>query len=344
MPGKALASAMALLACSSAPRAAAQDAVAQFYRGKTMTVLVGTEAGGPYDTYARLFARFLGKHVPGEPTVIVNNMPGAGSETAATWAARVGPKDGTIVAATFASQPLDPVLGETAPGYDPAKLHYLGSAVNEVSVCLVRAGAPTTKFEEMFRTEVVMGGAAANTASGYHPTILNNLVGTKFKVVLGYPGAANITTAILKREIDGQCGLGWRAMKSQYGALLASRELVPVAQLSERGHPELNAMGLPLTVSYTRDALSRRVLAIVYSQQLFARPYFVASDVPADRVAALRRAFMETWNDPDLMREAGKMKLEIEPAPGETIQNLLKTVYASPPDVLKAAKAAVSPK
>ncbi|HWG07197.1 MAG TPA: hypothetical protein VG271_19510 [Beijerinckiaceae bacterium] len=223
-------------------------------------------------------------------------------------------------------------------------MNYLGSAVSEVSVCLVRSGAPTTNFNEMFKTQVVMGGAAANTASGYQPVILNNLIGTNFKIVLGYPGAADIMTAIEKGEIDGQCGLGWRAMKSQYASLLSNNVIKVVVQLSDKGSPELNDMGIPNTVSYAHDEEKRRILEIVYSQQVFARPYFVAADVPADRVQALRRAVMDTWHDPDLLADAKKMNLDIDPVSSDQIEALLKEIYASPPDVLKAARDAVEPK
>ena len=342
MPKKAAMIAAALLACCWTLPAAAQDAVAQFYRGKTVTVLIGTDAGGPYDTYARLLARYLGTHIPGNPTIIVNNMAGAGSETAATYVARVAPKDGTYIAATFASQPLDPILASPgAVSYDQSRLNYLGSAVSEVSVCLVRSNAPTTNFNDMFKTQVVMGGAAVNTASGYQPVILNNLLGTKFKLVLGYPGAADIMTAIEKGEIDGQCGLGWRAMKAQYASLLHNDVIKVVVQLSDKGSPDLNGKGIPTSVSYARDEEQRRILEVIYSQQLFARPYFVASEVPADRVQSLRRAIMETWQDPQLRADAVKMNLDIDPVSSDTIEAVLKKIYASPPELLKSAREAV---
>jgi tripartite-type tricarboxylate transporter receptor subunit TctC len=324
--------------------AVAQEGPAPFYQGKTITLVVGTEAGGPYDTYGRLFSRHVSKHLPGRPSVIVTNMPGAGSETAAYYVARVAPKDGTVIAATFASQPLNPILSDIAGDYDYRKLHYLGSAASETSVCLVRAGAPTTKFDEMFKTQVVMGGAAANTASGYQPVILNNLIGTKFKIVQGYPGTPNISHAIAKGEIDGQCGLGWLAMKSQYAQQVANREILPVAQLSEKGHPELNAMGIPKVFDYAKDERARGIMRIVYSQQVFARPYFVAAEVPAGRVALLRKAFMETWIDPELRAEADKMKLEVAPVSSTDMEALLDRLYATPPELAKAARAAVSAK
>ena len=328
--------------CLPLMSASAQDA--DFYKGKTLTVVIGTEPGGPYDTYARLFARHLPKQLPGQPTVIATNTPGAGSENAATYVAKIAPKDGTVIAATFASQPLNPILSDLIGDYDYRRLNYLGSAASETSVCLVRAGAPTTKFDEMFKTQVVMGGAARNTASGYQPTILNRLIGTKFKIVLGYPGTPNIHHAIAKGEIDGQCGLGWLAMKSTYASQLETNEILPVAQLSEKGHPELNAKGIPLVFSYANDERTRGIMRIVYAQQVFARPYFVAAEVPPERVSLLREAFMATWNDPELRADAAKTKLEVEPVSSGEIKNLLDKVYASPPELLKAAQATVSGK
>jgi tripartite-type tricarboxylate transporter receptor subunit TctC len=322
--------------------ASAQDA--DFYKGKTVTVVIGTEPGGPYDTYARLFARHLPKHLRGQPAVMATNMPGAGSENAATYVAKIAPRDGTVIAATFASQPLNPILSDVVGDYDYRALNYLGSAASETSVCLVRAGAPTTKFAEMFKTPVVMGGAARNTASGYQPAILNKLIGTKFKIVVGYPGTPNIHHAIAKGEIDGQCGLGWLAMKSTYAAQLETNEILPVAQLSEKGHPELNARGIPLVFSYANDERSRGIMRVVYAQQVFARPYFVAAEVPAERVSLLRQAFVATWNDPELRADAEKTKLEVEPVSSDEIKSLLDKIYATPPELLKAAQATVSGK
>jgi tripartite-type tricarboxylate transporter receptor subunit TctC len=332
----------AAVLCLPLMSASAQDA--DFYRGKTVTVVIGTEPGGPYDTYARLFARHLPKHLRGQPAVMATNMPGAGSENAATYVAKIAPKDGTVIAATFASQPLNPILSDIVGEYDYRRLNYLGSAASETSVCLVRTGAPTTKFEEMFKTQVVMGGAARNTASGYQPAILNRLIGTKFKIVLGYPGTPNIHHAIAKGEIDGQCGLGWLAMKSTYASQLETNEILPVAQLSEKGHPELNAKQIPLVFSYAKDERTRGIMRIVYAQQVFARPSFVAAEVPPERVRLLRQAFMATWNDPELRADAEKTKLEVEPVSSEEIKNLLDKIYASPTELLKAAQAAVSGK
>ena len=321
---------------------AAQDAVAQFYRGKTVTIVVGTSAGGGYDTYARLLGRHLGKHLPGEPTVIVSNMPGAGSQVAAAYVARVAPKDGTYIAAPYASQPLDPILEDaTELNYDPSRVNYLGSAMSDDYLCVVRPDAPAATFDDMFKTQVIMGGVAANSDTGYLPIMLNNVLGTKFKVVFGYPGTREITMAIEKGEIHGMCGLGWTSLMSQYTDLLKNGEIKIVVQENDKGLPELNKMGVPLTVSYAHDEQQRRILEIIYSQEVFARPYFVAAEVPADRLQILRRAFMETWRDPDLLADAANMNLDVGPTSGEEVQSLLQKIYASPPALLQSAKEAI---
>jgi tripartite-type tricarboxylate transporter receptor subunit TctC len=342
MPKKIAALAAALLACCWALPVAAQDAVAPFYRGKTVTIVVGTSAGGGYDTYARLLGRHLGKHLPGEPTVIVSNMPGAGSQTAAAYVARVAPKDGTYIAAPYATQPLDPILEDaTELTSDLSRVNYLGSAVSDDYVCMVRPDAPATTFEDMFKTQVILGGVAANSITGYLPIMLNNVLGTKFKMVLGYPGTREITMAIEKGEIHGQCGMGWTSLMSQYADLVKNGEVKIFVQENDKGLPEVNKMGIPLTVSYAHDEQQRRILEIVYSQEVFSRPYFVAADVPADRLQLLRRAFMDTWRDPDLLEDAANMNLDVGPKSGEEIQSLLQKIYASPPALLQSAKEAI---
>jgi tripartite-type tricarboxylate transporter receptor subunit TctC len=333
---------MAMALCASMCTSAihAQDS-ATFFRGKTITVAVGTSAGGGYDTYARLFARYFGKHVPGEPTVIVSNMPGAGSNIAATYVARVAPKDGLYIAAPFAAQPLGPILDDAGDmKYDPSKVNYLGTAMSDVFLCMVRPDAPATTFDEMFTKQVVMGGTAESGSTGYLPIVLNNVLGTKFKVVFGYPGTREITTAMQRAEIDGMCGMNWSSMVSQYAHLLRDKQVKIVAQEHDKGDPAMNKMGVPLTFSKAKTEEQKSILEIIYSQEIFARPYFVASEVPADRVKVLRDAFMATWKDPDLIKEAEKMNLDVGPTSGEDVQKLLLKVYQSSPDRLRQAKEA----
>lgn len=319
----------------------AQD-VATYYKGKTVTIVVGTSAGGGYDAYARLFARYLGKHIPGEPSIIVNNMPGAGSNIAAAYVARVAAKDGTYIAAPFATQPLDPILEDAVDlNYDPSRVNYLGTALSDIYLCIVRPDAPATTFADMFRTQVIMGGTAENGSTGYLPILLNNVLGTKFKVVFGYPGTREITMAIQKGEIHGMCGMNWTSLVSQYADQLKSGGLKIIVQENDKGRPEVDKMNVPLTVSFAHDEQQRAILDIVYSQETFARPFFVAAEVPADRLLVLRRAFMDTWHDPDLLKDAAGMNLDVGSTSGEEVQSILKKIYASPPALLQSAKEAI---
>ncbi|HWG04499.1 MAG TPA: tripartite tricarboxylate transporter substrate-binding protein, partial [Beijerinckiaceae bacterium] len=222
----------------------AQDAVAQFYRGKTVTLTVGLPAGGSYDLYARLLARYLGKYLPGEPSVIVSNMPGGGSNIAAAYVARVAAKDGTYIAVPDATQPLAPILGDAADlNYDQSRVNYLGSAASDDYLCIVRPDAPAVTFDDMFKTQVILGASGANSQTAIVANVLNNVLGTKFKVVFGYPGTPDVTMAIEKGEIQGMCGLGWESLKAQYPDVLKKGVAKIVVQVNDKGLPELNKMG-----------------------------------------------------------------------------------------------------
>jgi tripartite-type tricarboxylate transporter receptor subunit TctC len=320
--------------------ACAQDAA--FYKGKTVTIVVGTSAGGGYDAYARLLGRYLGKHLPGEPAIVINNMPGAGSNVAAAYVARVAPKDGTFIAAPYATVPLGPILEDaSALNYDPGRMNYLGSALSDEYLCIVRPDAPATTFDAMLETQDIMGGTAENGSTGYLPILLNNVLGTKFKMVFGYPGTREITMAIQKNEIQGMCGMNWSSLMAQYPDLLKEKVIKIFAQENATGIPEANKMGIPLTVSYAKTNEQRQILEAIYSQEDIARPYFVAAEVPSDRLQLLRRAFMETWRDPELLKDAANAKLDVGPISGEDVQALLRKIYANPPELLQKAKEAI---
>lgn len=336
---------LALLAVTMGADCAGAQSAARDFKGKTITIVVGTSTGGGYDAYARLLARYFGKHLPGEPNIVVTNMPGAGSNVAAAYVARVAPKDGTFIAAPYATQPLDPILEDAGDlNFDPSRVNYLGTALSDEYLCIVRPDAPAATFDDMFKTQVIMGGTAVSGSTGYLPIMLDNVLGTKFKMVFGYPGTREITMAIQKGEIHGMCGMNWSSLMSQYKDLLANGEIKIIVQENDKGIPEANKMGIPLTVSYAHSEEQRRILEIIYSQEVLARPYFVAAEVPADRLQILRRAFMETWRDPDLLKDAANMNLDVGATSGEEVQSLLQKIYASPPALLQSAKEAIKPK
>ncbi len=336
--------AVVLAACVSSASAKAQD-LASIWKGKTVTIVVGTSAGGGYDTYARMMGRYIGRHIPGNPTVVVANMPGAGSHLMGGYIAGVAAKDGTFIGAPFSAQPLGPVL-EDAPQlrYDPAKLNYLGSADVDAFLCIISKNAPVKTFAQTFESELIMAGTAETGSTGYLPVLLNNVLGTKFRMVVGYPGTREMTNAIEKGEVHGMCGMNWSSIQTQYAHLLKTGEISILAQEGMTGHPEMDRMGVPRTADFAKTEEQRRILEIVYSQQLSSRPYFVAAEVAPERVTALRRAFMDTWKDPDLLAEAEKMGLQVNPVSGEDVQAFLAKIYASPPDLLKKAKEAIKVK
>jgi tripartite-type tricarboxylate transporter receptor subunit TctC len=321
----------------------AQDKVADFYRGKTITIVTGSPDGG--DIYARLIARYLGKHIPGSPNVILTSMQGAGGTLAARYVASVAPADGTYIANPTATAQLAPILQDASSVmFDPTHVNYLGSAGRDAYVCIVRTDAPATTYSEMFKKQVTLGGASASGFTGYYPIIQNNLLGTKFKVVLGYAGVSAIMLAVQRNEVQGQCGMHLTLLKAQFSNLLADGTIKIVVQESVQGTPELNSAGIPLTASFAQTEEKRRILGILYSQEVFAFPYLVAENVPVDRLDALRHAFLEIWRDPDLLKDAATLKLDIDPVSGEDVQALIKRIYSSPPSLLQSAKVATKQK
>jgi tripartite-type tricarboxylate transporter receptor subunit TctC len=324
--------------------ARAQDA-GSFYKGKTVTIEIGVPPGGSFDAYARVFARHLAKHIPGEPTVVVSNMPGAGSRLAAAYVARQAPKDGTVIAAITNSEPLDPILDATAKlNYNPSRVNYLGSATSDVFLCVVRKGAPGTRLDDMFKTPVVMGGTQATNEIGYIPILVDNFLGAKFKVVFGYPDTPSLMLAMQANEIDGNCGVTWTTIRSRYWDQVEKGEIKIVLQENDKGVPQLDKMGVPVTLSYVHDEQRRRILEVINSQEKFGRPFFVAEGVPSNRVQTLRSAFLDTWRDPETLADAENAKLDVDPISGEEVQALVQKVYGNPPDLLQAARDAIKQK
>ncbi len=333
-----------LTTCVAMASAQAQD-LSSVWKGKTVTIVVGTSAGGGYDTYARMLGRYMGRHIPGNPTMVVANMPGAGSHLMGGYISGVAARDGTFIGAPFSAQPLGPVLEDAAQlRYDPARLHYLGSADVDAFLCIMGKNSPVKTFAETFQTEMIMAGTAETGSTGYLPVLLNNVLGTKFRMVVGYPGTREMTNAIEKGEVHGMCGMNWSSIQTQYANMVKTGEISILAQESLTGHTEMDRMGVPRTGDFAKTDEQRKILDIVYSQQLSSRPYFVAAEVAPDRVAALRKAFMDAWKDPDLLAEAGKMGLQVGPVSGEEVQAFLAKIYASPPELLAKAKEAIKVK
>lgn len=329
----------ALAAATLAGASAQAQSLESFYKGKKVSIIIGSAPGGGYDAYARLVSRHFGDHIPGKPVVIAQNMPGAGQTKAAGYVNSVAPKDGTAIAAISPGAMLAPVLGGPKVTYDPVKLQIIGSANSDVYTCISRPDAAVKEFKDAFDKEIVIGLSTGTTRD--MPMLLKNILGVKFRMVSGYPGTKDIILAFERNEIQGLCGYGYASLVSRNADWITKGIAKVLVQESSRGHPDLNKLGVPLATSFAKTAEDKQILDLVYSQGLFGRPFVAAPEVPKDRVTGLRKAFMATLADPKLLAEAKKAKLDIDPMTGEEVQDLVVKVFATPPAALKRARQAL---
>jgi len=341
MLGRWLLAGISIVALSGG--AAAQDAGDQFFRGRQINLIVGSSPGGGYDIYARLLSRHLSKHVPGNPLVVVSNMPGAASNTAAAHIYNVAPKDGTVIGALQTSAVLDPLFGDAARAkHDASKFIYLGSATIDYYVCIARADAAVKSFKDVFSRELIVGASQPGTSTRDFPALLNSAAGTRFRIVTGYPGTREITLAIEKNEVQGLCGFSWSSLSAQKPDWLKSGFIRVLVQEHDKGHPAVNSIGVPLAIDFARSPETRRIMELIYSSETFGRPYLLPPGVPADRVALLRKAFMASLQDKELVAEAQKIGLDLDPISGEELQAIAERIYATPAAIVEQARQAVT--
>jgi tripartite-type tricarboxylate transporter receptor subunit TctC len=308
------------------------------YRGAQITIAVASTAGGGYDSYARMVARHLGKHVPGNPTIVVTNMSGAGGNVVGRYLSNVAPKDGTYIALVLPGTITGGLyLDKAKLQYDPSRLSHLGSANSEIDMCFVRADAGVKRLPDVREKEVILGGSAEGGATREQPAVLNALIGTRFKVVSGYPGTREIVIAIERKEVSGVCGMSFSAMKLQRPQWLESGFLLPLSQNHMTGDPALTAQGVMRAVDLAGSDEDRQVLQLIYSQQVFGRPFVMAADVPAARLKIIRNSFLAALKDKELLAEAAKMRLDVNPVSGDELQALVTTLYATPAHIIKRA-------
>lgn len=323
---------------------AAAQGVADFYKGKTFTIVAGSSAGGGLDVYGRLLARHVGRHIPGAPTVIVQNMPGAGSLTAARHLYSVAPKDGTQTAIVLPGALLDPLLtGADLKTYDPTKFNYIINANAETLVCVVRKDAPVQEFGQAFDKELVVGGTGPGSSLVDYPLISRHLLGTKIRLIPGYKGSREVSLAVRQNEVQGVCGLAWSSAKTQYPEVFDPKsDLKVLVQEDSKATAELQKLGAPVSIDFAKTPQQRRALEVFYSQGQISRPFILPPGVPADRVAALRKAFAAALADPELRADAEKQKLDAEPNSGDEVQTLIERIYATPADVIEMLRKAAA--
>jgi tripartite-type tricarboxylate transporter receptor subunit TctC len=326
---------------SVATSAAAQDSVEAFYRGKTIRLLIGADVGGGYDAYARLVGRHISKYIPGRPAIVPSNMAGAGGNAVLNYLYAVAPRDGAALAASAPGALLDPLLGEkTTLRHDPLKFNYIGSATGEVFTCMVRTDAAAKSFEDAFSKEVIIGSSGGTTHD--MPRALVNVLGVKFKLISGYRGTLDVALAVERGEVQGLCGQGYANISWQRPDWIRAGSPVRVlAQESITGDPELNKRGVPLTLDFAKTPEQRQILEIIYAQGVFTRPFVMAPDVPEERVAAIRTAFMQALADPELLADAQKQSLNVIPLAGVDLDRMIRKIHATPPDIVEKVRRAI---
>ena len=322
------------LALAAAPASA--QSVEEFYQGQTFTVYVGFPPGGGYDTYARSVARHIGKHIPGNPSVIVVNRPGAGSMLLTNELYNILPKDGTAIGLSAYGMPTEPLFGAEEAKYDPRRFNWLGSANKEASICVTWHTSPVKKWQDMLTTELTMGASGPGGETFTHPRIINHVLGTKMKVVSGYPGGSPINLAIERGEVDGRCGLPWSSAKAANADWLNEGKVNILLQMATAKHDELQDVPVIMELAKTQE--DKDALELLFAALEFGRAFVAPPEVPADRVAALRNAFMATMHDPEFLAEAEKQNLEVNPVDGERIEELINRIYAAPPEIVQLAK------
>ena len=323
--------------CRARRRRGTPRSPADFYKGKTVDMMIGYSVGGGYDVYARLIARHSGKHIPGNPTVTPKNMEGAGSLRLANWLYNVANKDGTVIGTIGRGTGFDPLFGHKAAQFDGTKFNWIGSANDEVSVCVVWNGrTKVTKFDDLLTNELNVGGTGAAADTDQFPRIINGVLGTKMKIVTGYPGGNDVNLALERGEVDGRCGWSWSSVNSTRASWVKDKKITILMQLSLEKHPDLP--DVPLITDLAKTDEQRAILRLIFARQALGRP--VSWRRPAcrpDRVAALRKAFMDTMKDKEFLAEADKAQLEITPVSGEAVQKLVAEVYQTPPAIVKKA-------
>ena len=330
----------ALAACAAMIGTAAADAVSDFFTGKTVSLTVGFPPGGGYDTYIRLLARHYGGYVPGHPSMVPANMPGAGSLVAASYLYAKAPPDGTVLAMFAASAALEPLFGNKSAQFDPARFGWIGSMSQQVTYCGVwQSPGAARSFDDMLTQETIFGGGSAAAITFQHPTILKNVLGAKIRLIPGYPGSREINLAMHRGEVNGVCALDASSIKSQFSDDVTSGRLKLVIQMGARRSAEFGAV--PRVLDYAKTDAQRAVLEVLFSQLLLGRPLAAPPGMPPERLAALRAAFDATMKDANLRAEADKLGLDIDPASAAEVDELLKRYAAYPAEVFRQAQQAI---
>jgi tripartite-type tricarboxylate transporter receptor subunit TctC len=320
--------ALPALLATSAP--AAGESIEDHFRGKQIRLLIGSSAGGGYDAFARTIARYWGNHIPGHPAFVPQNMTGFMSLPVAHYLYNTAPADGTVVGAVNPQIASEAVLDPGRAQFDARRFGWIGSALREDQMVIDWHTAPVTKFDDLFTQQLIVGGSGGADSS--YVLLVNAILGTKFKLIGGYPGTREINLAMQRGEVQGNGGITWASIKTTLRDLLDSKQINLVAQYGIHPNPELP--DVPRVISYARNPADRAALSLVFDTQEFGRPFILPPGTPAPIVDAMRTSFAAVMRDPAFRAEAAQRGLDIDPTPGEEIDALVADIYAAPPDIV----------
>jgi len=316
------------------------DPVEDFYKGKTITLLAGYTVGGGFDLYARVMANHLGRHIPGQPKVLVQNMPGAGSLRAAGHIYNVSPKDGTVISLTRAPV-IAPLLGSTSgSAFDVTKFTWIGSGASELGVCALLGNPKVNSMADAMQHEFTLGGLGPGSDEDMYTKILRRLLGIKARLVTGYPGGNELTLAVERGELDGRCGWAYSSIKILKPEWLAQKKIKILAALALERSPDLP--DVPAVIEFAKEERSKQILRFVLNAQTLGRPVVAPPGIPEDRTAALRTAFEQTMKDEAYLAEMAAKKFDVGPISWQVIQALLKDFYSTPADVVQETRSIIA--
>jgi tripartite-type tricarboxylate transporter receptor subunit TctC len=321
-------------AAALAASSAAAESVEAFYKGKTITAIVGNSAGGGYDVITRLLVRHLPRHIPGEPRIIVQNMPAASGIAAMNHTYTIAPRDGTVFSAVVNNMPYEPLFGGKAARFDVFKMNWMGSISNQINVCLAWHTSGFRSLEDVMQRPMRVSASGATGWRSFLPKLFNGVAGTRFEVINGYTSPGSML-AIEQGEVDGICA-NYETVKANHRNWINQRKIRILAQFGLTPLAELGQV--PIGLERVEDPLDRQAVSLFLSQQEFGRPYVMPPDVPQERVAAIRKAFEATLVDPQFVEGANAIQMDISPMTGAQLETMVRDAYATPPEVVARTK------
>jgi tripartite-type tricarboxylate transporter receptor subunit TctC len=337
VPGLTILSGLLLAAALTLPAHA--DAVEDFYKDRMITLIAGYSSGGGFDLYARVVANHLGRHIPGQPRIIVQNMPGAGSLRAANHLYNVAPKDGSVISLTR-SPVIEPLVGASGAAFDVTKFTWLGSGASDLTVCGLLGNPKVNTMADARQAQFTLGGLGPGSDEDMYAKILRKLLGLKIHLVSGYPGGAELILAVERGELDGRCGWAYSSIKISKPNWIAEKKIKLLNVLALERSPELP--DVPAITEFATSERQKQIFKFVLNAQTLGRPFAAPPGIPADRAAALRKAFDVAMADPALLAEMKAKKLDVEPIRWQSIEALLKDLYATPRDVVEETRAIIA--